>query len=262
MKSSSTDDQSLRLYTVGSSDAFNSGGRGNSCFWVEDDRGAYLLDCGPTTTRGLKLAHHLNHIQLEELECIYLTHVHGDHFGGIPVLLLELNFGLQRTKPLCIAGPVGTEQRVRQLCEIMYQGMFKLLNSFDVQFIEWPLESSAIVCGRPLKSISANHDPTAAPTSIRIGEQQKSITFSGDTGWNEKLVELSANSRALVLECSYAHHSFAGHLSLDEITSQRNRFNVDRLILTHFSELSRSAAVAHQASFRLEVADDGAEWCW
>ena len=37
-----------RITFLGTADAFNSGGRANSCYWVEDDLGNYLVDFGPT----------------------------------------------------------------------------------------------------------------------------------------------------------------------------------------------------------------------
>ena len=81
-----------RLIVVGSSDAFNHGGRANSCFWVADELGHYLLDCGPTTTQSLQNLAFNQRLDLAKLDVIYFTHLHGDHIGGLPVLLIELNF--------------------------------------------------------------------------------------------------------------------------------------------------------------------------
>ncbi len=43
---------------------------------------------------------------------IVLAHLHGDHFGGLPFLLLDAQFLHRRERPLAIAGPPGTRARL------------------------------------------------------------------------------------------------------------------------------------------------------
>jgi ribonuclease BN (tRNA processing enzyme) len=127
-------------------------------------------------------------------------------------------------------------------------------------FKEWPLQGTGTYAQRTVQSIPALHDPHASPTSIKISSQSHSLVFSGDTGWNEKLVELSAGTDALIMECSFQDHIFDGHISLAEIEKYRSTLTSKRLILTHFGERSRAAAVEKQALLKLEVADDGVVW--
>jgi len=257
--SSTSSEHGVRLLCLGSSDAFNSGGRSNSCYWVDDADGTYLIDCGPTTTQALKREAH--QVSLHTLDVIYLTHLHGDHINGIPVLLLELNFGQQRQRPLWIIGPPTTQARVETLCEVSYPTMLSDLISFDICFQEHPLNAEGQQGGRQLKSIGAHHDPAAYPTSLRLTDSQGvSLVFSGDTGWNEEFINLSADADAFILECSYAKPFFSGHISLEEIINMRAKLTPTRLILTHLGVASRAAALSHQEKFRFEVADDGAQW--
>ena len=253
-------DESLRLLCLGSSDAFNSVGRGHSSFWVDDADGAYLLDCGPSTPSSLQREIGLGRIDLADLDVIYITHLHGDHIGGLPVLLLILCFQYQRQRPLVIAGPKTTRERVDLLCEVSYPELHRLL-SYELVFEERELNSEGAVGGRQLRSIEARHDPNAHPTSIRITDSQgESVAFSGDTGWSESLCELSAGASFFVLECSYADAVFSGHISLAEIEEVRERLTPTRLILTHFGEESRASASASQERLNLIVAEDGTEW--
>ena len=147
-----------QLIAVGSSDAFNHGGRANSSFWVDDHVGSYLLDCGPTTTMALQRLNSSSQIKLAALDVIYLTHLHGDHMGGLPVLILELCFGQKRTRPLLIAGPTNTESRVKALCDCMYRGMLGGMLTFELCFAEWPLKGEETYGQRIVKSIPAHHD--------------------------------------------------------------------------------------------------------
>ena len=248
-----------RLFCLGSSDAFNSCGRANSCFWVDDHDGSYLIDCGPTTMQALKRA--TDHISLQTLDVIYLTHLHGDHINGLPVLLLELSFGQQRQRPLWIIGPTTTKDRIVALCEVSYPTMLSMLISFKIHFEEHPIEHEGICGGRHLKSITAQHDPLAYPTSLCLTDSAGcSLTFSGDTGWSDELISLSAQNDIFVLECSYAKSYFPGHISLEEIAEIRSRLTPTRLILTHLGVESRSAALSRKDELMFEVADDGSQW--
>jgi ribonuclease BN (tRNA processing enzyme) len=78
----------MRLTIVGSGDAFGSGGRFNTCFFVESAKGTLLVDCGATSLVGLK-AHGLDP---NRIDGIVLSHLHGDHFGALPFLLLDAQF--------------------------------------------------------------------------------------------------------------------------------------------------------------------------
>lgn len=249
-----------RLLTIGSSDAFNHGGRANSCFWVDDDQGSYLLDCGPSTTQSIQKRVQDKQLELDRLDVIYFTHLHGDHIGGLPVLLLELNFSQARTRPLTLAGPIHTEARLRELCEVSYPNMIEKMLNFQLKFIEWPLESKQMIMEREVISIPAQHDPEVSPTSIRLNTAQTQLCFSGDTGWHQGLTNLSAGCDAFILECSYTKALFSGHIGLDEIAQYREQITSSKLILTHFGNESRASAIERSQELKIEVADDGQSW--
>ena len=91
----------MQLQFVGCGDALGSGGRSNTCFHVTGAGVNFLIDCGASSLAALKrleIAH-------DEIDLVLITHFHGDHFGGLPFLLLDAQFTC-RTRPLVIAGPV------------------------------------------------------------------------------------------------------------------------------------------------------------
>jgi ribonuclease BN (tRNA processing enzyme) len=45
---------------------------------------------------------------------VFVSHLHGDHFGGLPFLILDGQFS-GRTEPLTVAGPPGTADRLARL---------------------------------------------------------------------------------------------------------------------------------------------------
>ena len=82
----------MRLTIVGSGDAFGSGGRFNTCFFLETAKSVLLVDCGASTPVALK-AHALDP---NRIDGIVLSHLHGDHFGGLPFLFLDGQFQIGR----------------------------------------------------------------------------------------------------------------------------------------------------------------------
>ena len=44
------------------------------------------------------------------IDAVLISHLHGDHFGGLPLLLLDATLR-PRTRPLVIAGPAATRLR-------------------------------------------------------------------------------------------------------------------------------------------------------
>src|SRR2546426_4590548 len=101
----------VRVTVLGSGDAFGSGGRLHSAYLVETPRHTFLLDCGPTILQALKR----NGRDPAAVDFVLLSHLHGDHFGGLPFLFMEYRFEEPRSRPLAVYGPPGTERRVRSL---------------------------------------------------------------------------------------------------------------------------------------------------
>ncbi|EDZ63292.1 ribonuclease Z [Sulfurimonas gotlandica GD1] len=71
-------------------------------FELDQDNKWYLFDCGEATQH--QLLH--SHLSVAKLDTIFITHLHGDHYYGLPGLIsskkLDTCF-----KPLSIYGPVG-----------------------------------------------------------------------------------------------------------------------------------------------------------
>ena len=103
----------MRLTVVGCGDAFGSGGRFNTCFHLQAAGKTFLIDCGAST----HVALNAQGIDANDIDAIILSHLHGDHFGGIPFLLLYGQFLKPRERPLLFAGPPGSTERINALVE-------------------------------------------------------------------------------------------------------------------------------------------------
>ena len=69
-----------------------------------------------------------------DVDAILLSHLHGDHFGGLPFFILDAQFN-RRTRPLLVAGPPGVKTRVLQAMEVLFPGSSQVKQNFAIEFI-------------------------------------------------------------------------------------------------------------------------------
>ncbi len=232
---------------IGTGDAFGSGARRNSAILVRQGRNTLLLDCGPTTLMGLKSLG----IDPLEIDAIAVSHFHGDHFAGLPFLLLDYRFENPRERPLQILGPPGTEERLAIM-----------MSTFEYPCEEppFPIRVSRFVCGQELKlqgftlqPFPAVHTPETRPHMLRVQAGTKSLFFTGDTGWSPELPGYVGNVDLFISECVYMERRWEYHLSHEELERERHRFTAGRTLLTHLG----SEVLDNLQRLQFDIAHDG-----
>ena len=87
-----------------------------------------LFDCGEGTQRQMRLAG-LNFMNVDN---VYLTHLHADHFLGLGGMLQSMDF-LERKTPLTIHGPPGTKETIEKLLSLgTFQLDYLIVNTNEV----------------------------------------------------------------------------------------------------------------------------------
>jgi ribonuclease Z len=100
----------MRLVPLGTSAGRPTLARGASALAVATEGAWLLCDCG----EGAQLAAQRAGLSLSRLDAVLITHLHGDHFNGLPGLLGTL--GLEgRERPLVVAGPPGLADLLEHL---------------------------------------------------------------------------------------------------------------------------------------------------
>src|SRR4029079_3177008 len=108
------------------------GGRFNTCFMIEASGRTLLLDCGASSTVELTA----RNVHLNSIDGVILSHLHGDHFGALPFLLLDWQFHQRRERPVTVAGPPGTRDRLNAACEVFFPGSSRDAWRFPLWFAE------------------------------------------------------------------------------------------------------------------------------
>ena len=100
----------LKLVPLGTSAGRPTLLRGASALAVATEGAWVLCDCG----EGAQIAAMRAGLSLSRLDAVLITHLHGDHFNGLPGLLGTL--GLEgRQRPLVVAGPAGITSLLQHL---------------------------------------------------------------------------------------------------------------------------------------------------
>ncbi len=219
-----------KLKIIGNGDAFGSGNRFHTCFYLESDKTKVLVDCGATSI------HHLieSGTDLNDIDLILLSHFHGDHFGGIPFFLLNSFFLSGRIKPLTIIGPEQCETRIEALTEAMYPGLTKKFRKMDLTYLEY--NKTINFNDLEIRAFPVVHSPPSNPHGIRVESGNNVFGYSGDTEWTDNLYDLSLHSDIFICECNYYDLEVRGHLNYKILRDKLNKIKSRRIMLTHMGE--------------------------
>ena len=150
---------------LGSGDAFGSGGRFQTCIYARSEATHLLIDCGASSLIAMKRFG----VDPSLIDTILLSHLHGDHFGGVPFFIMDAQYVSHRRKPLIVAGPPGLESRVLGAMEVLYPGSSRTRSAFALRFVELPEKIACTISSLVVTPYSVVH-PSGAPSyALRIG---------------------------------------------------------------------------------------------
>jgi ribonuclease BN (tRNA processing enzyme) len=241
--------KNTRVICLGSGDAFSAEGRFQSAYIVESPEGTLLLDCGATiltSTKSLKRS-------LAPVDMIFISHLHGDHIGGLPYLFLQYLYIEPRSRPLIIAGPPEVESRVRKLFEAMYPDTAAEPFPFELQFIEAQPGCQVITKDIRVEPFVVSHSPHPVSYGCLITAGDKKIVYSGDSGWMESFITHTQDADLFLCECTYFDSRSETHIDYPRIVENLHRFGAKKIVLTHLGQ----EVLAHREEVSVEMVYDG-----
>jgi ribonuclease BN (tRNA processing enzyme) len=241
--------KNARVICLGSGDAFSSGGRMQSAYIVESPEGSLLLDCGATILASLNN----RKLSLEPVDMIFISHLHGDHIGGLPFLFLHYMYIEPRRRPLVIAGPPEVESRVRTLFETTYRDTAAEPLPFELEFLEAQPGCPITFKDIRIEPFIVPHLMNPASYGCVITAGDRKIVYSGDSGWTESFIQHTQGADLFLCECTFFESRSETHMDYPRIMENLDRFRVKRIVLTHVGE----EILARPNDVSLEIAYDG-----
>lgn len=219
----------MKLTVLGCGDAFGSGGRFNTSFLLTVKERHVLVDCGASTLIRLKQMG----VEVEKIETIIITHFHGDHFGGVPFIIISCLFEKARDATLNIVGPKGVKEHVLRLLEEMYPGTSEKLGRIDLCFYEFQDGDGLDIADLRVLALPVEHSEASAPHGVKVSWEGKIFAFSGDTSWTDHLITLCDGADLFICECNFLERQAFGHLSYKELVEKRSQLNCHNIWLSH-----------------------------
>ena len=94
-----------------------------------------LLDCGEATQTQLRQYHQ----RIQSIKTIFISHLHGDHFFGLPGLLTTMHL-CGRQEPLTVYAPTGAREALQLLFEVSASHI-----DYDLQIKDIEVDSPTVI---------------------------------------------------------------------------------------------------------------------
>jgi ribonuclease BN (tRNA processing enzyme) len=219
----------MKVTFVGSGDAFGTGGRFNTCFLVQHGKGAFLIDCGASSLVAIRKLE----VDPNLVDTIFVSHLHGDHFGGVPFFLLDAQFYSRRKTPLTLVGPRGFQARLTEALEVFFPGSSKTSPKFDLSVVEVDAGLEQTFGSVQLQPFLVSHECGAPPFALRLTCDGKIIAYSGDTEWTENLIAAARSADLFIAECLTFDKPIKFHMNYCALKPNLDRIRAQRVVLTH-----------------------------
>lgn len=254
---------SFELTVLGSSSALPAAGRHPSAHVLNVHEHFYLIDCGEGTQMQLRKFR----MKLVKIEAVFITHLHGDHYFGLPGLLGTLHL-LGRTKPLQVFAPAG----LKEIIHLQHQHSDTYLQ-FPLQIHEVDVKKNGIIYEDEKVSVSSFPMKHRIPCAgYRFEEKPwrdrvpRSFGYCSDTKKDSTLSSYIKGVDLLFHEATFmeehrdkaekTYHSTARDAAQIALES-----GVKRLLLGHFSarypDVNGLLSEAKEIFTEVEAAEEG-----
>jgi ribonuclease Z len=198
---------------------------------VEGQQKSVMLDCGFTVPS----LYWQTTSDPDDLDALWISHFHGDHFFGVPALLLRL-WEMKRSKPLAIVSQTGVEKTVIQAMELAYPGFFAKLR-YPVVFHEVEPGQRMLIAGLEWSTAQSIHGQRNL--AVRIEDGRNSIFYSGDGLFSPATLSLARACSLVVHEAFRLDPLTPGHGTVRQCIDFAREAGAALLALVHVQREER-----------------------
>jgi ribonuclease BN (tRNA processing enzyme) len=180
------------------------------------------IDCGSGT-----LAELHRHCALPDLDAIFISHLHADHWTDLPLAIHTMGFRHPEIDRLPVFGPAGFVDA----CGITLRRLLGGDNPvFEPRELRDGLEAE--VAGARIEAVRVEHG-NLETYGLRLSADGLTLAYSADTRLCEPLERLAAGADVFVCEAGTTEGTPTMHLNPAQAAGVAARGGVRRLVLTH-----------------------------
>lgn len=226
----------VEIVFLGTGGAFSSERRGNVALLIEAGGFRMLVEAGPEVVRQLARIN----LQPADIERLFVSHSHGDHALGFPMLVLGR---LKAASRLHVYAGRNTLATLNMLWTLAYA-------DFDSHYLkcdwhrlsECGTSETELARGVTLRTVVVPHPPGVQTLAARWDfAEGTSFTFATDTTANADTIELARGCDLLIHEASYSDvlepdndPAVHFHSSAQQAGEVARQADCPRLALVHF----------------------------
>ncbi|MEV4257965.1 MBL fold metallo-hydrolase [Spirillospora sp. NPDC049652] len=247
----------MRVTVIGCSGSFPGPESPASCYLVEADGFAMLLELGSGALGVLQRFH-----SPYDIDAVLLSHLHPDHCMDMCGFYVARNYRPDGRAPrIPVYGPADTGRQMSRAYGLPGDdGMDEAFHFHPLPADSWeigPFTVSAVQTPHPVEAYA-----------FRIEAGGRVLAYSGDTGESSALVDIARDADLFLCEASFLDAPNLPpdlHLTAREAGEHATRAGVGRLVLTHlvpWNDADRSLVEAKSSGFAgpIELAHVGATY--
>jgi ribonuclease BN (tRNA processing enzyme) len=227
----------LKLTVLGNYGPYPKAGGACSGFLLISQEAKLLIDCGSGVVGKL-----LQHIDIEELDAVLLSHLHSDHAGDMLTLGYGVDIKIKKQlmkAPLTVYLPGDPVEEFIRIGERTSFAPIEIKDHMTAQI------KDVSISFREMKHGYQNY-------AICIQKGNKKLVYSGDTMPNDELIEFAKEADLFLCEAGLLERDEksmrAMHLTAKEAGQIAEKAGVSRLLLTHFLPDSKIEYYMNEAS--------------
>ena len=217
----------MKVTVLGTSSPYPRPGNPCSSFLLDSGHSRIWIDAGSGSLAAL-----LSVLRIEDLDAIWISHTHADHFTDLAVTFYALKYGDVVRPPLPVFGPAGWEERLRAF--VSHSSRSSIEDVFVVNYLRDG--GNETVGDIMLTAHEMNHDtPCFGLRAVCAG---RIVSFTGDTGLGVGLDRIATCADLLICEAGYGvdqGESATVHLTAAQAGSVAKTADVGHLLLTHLA---------------------------